>query len=270
MRSEFIDEGMRRKENTANRETIARVDELSSPTNVYFIGKLLWAKGFDQLLELQAFYKRCTGSYFAIDIYGSGPDEIEIENAFQGRSSLIRKGAPDGQSIPNEMGNDLSNDVPASILSKISETWKSYDLELPKSIHQFRRDSIPGKFGFGRVDHALLKQYKIFVNPSVSEVLCTTTAEALAMGKFVIIPVHPSNSFFMKFPNCLCYRNNLEFAANLRWALSREPEPLSAELSHELTWEAATERFIEEAKIGEPEGEAFFLRVMYLTILTTE
>ena len=69
------------------------------------------------------------------------------------------------------------------------------------------------------------------------------------MGKFVIIPVHPSNEFFLKFPNCLAYRNKMEFAANLRWAMYHEPDPLSDELAYEFTWEAATERFIESAAI---------------------
>ena len=40
-----------------------------------------------------------------------------------------------------------------------------------------------------------------------------------------------------------------EFVANLRWALSHEPEPLTPELAHAFTWEAATERFIEAAAI---------------------
>jgi len=125
----------------------------------------------------------------------------------------------------------------------------SIEIDVPKTLYELRKTPIPVQFP-GRIDHSILKEnFKIFVNPSISEVLCTTTAEALAMGKFVIIPIHPSNKFFMKFPNCLGYRNKLEFAANLRWALSHEPEPLSDELAFEFTWEAATERFIKNAAI---------------------
>ena len=99
-----------------------------------------------------------------------------------------------------------------------------------------------------------LEKYKVFVNPSVSEVLCTTTFEALAMGKFVIIPVHESNSFFLHFPNCLGYRDKWEFAANLRWALTHEPEPLTQELAREFTWEAATDRLILSSAISRREA----------------
>ena len=42
----------------------------SEEHKAYFIGKLLWAMGFDQLLELQSSFREQTGDYFDIDIYG--------------------------------------------------------------------------------------------------------------------------------------------------------------------------------------------------------
>lgn len=105
----------------------------------------------------------------------------------------------------------------------------------------------------GRVDHAALSpNYKIFVNPSITEVLCTTTAEALAMGKFVLIPHHASNHFFSQFPNCLQYKPGryYEFCVLLHYALTHAPTPLSAEQAHLLTWEAATDRFIKASSVS--------------------
>ena len=96
----------------------------------------------------------------------------------------------------------------------------------------------------------MTEEYKIFVNPSITEVLCTCTAEATAMGKFIIIPDHPSNVFFHQFPNCLLYKTKTEFVELLEYAIAHDPEPLSDDLIHVLTWEAATERFMEASAIS--------------------
>jgi len=299
VRSEFLEEGKRRGRDTKN-VTAQNNYSGKQNTQIYFIGKILWAKGLDILLDLQKYYKQCTGEFFAVDVYGSGPELQEITRAFHGRREYQTKqqkkkittrskktNSEDKEELQLENSgseqvklNSLDRQTFEYLHSKAVEKVKklkdldfeiikdkldidkikdkldfekikdNLDFDVPKSLHEYRKKPIPATFP-GRVDHALLKQqHKIFVNPSITEVLCTTTAEALAMGKFVIIPKHHSNTFFTKFPNCLAYRNKFEFVANVRWALSHEPEPLTPELAFEFTWEAATERLVNATSIS--------------------
>jgi len=76
-------------------------------------------------------------------------------------------------------------------------------------------------------------------------VLSTTTAEALAMGKFVVIERHRSNEFFYRFANTLTYATPDEFRKALTTALTSTPAQLSAEESRALSWVGATERFLD-------------------------
>jgi len=85
--------------------------------------------------------------------------------------------------------------------------------------------------------------YRIFVNCSKSEYFCTTTANALVMQQWVVIPRHPSNRFFLQFKNCLAYDNFEELVTHLKFAFLNEPE-YDPEV-HSLSWETAAEKLAE-------------------------
>jgi digalactosyldiacylglycerol synthase len=86
--------------------------------------------------------------------------------------------------------------------------------------------------------------YRVFVNPSTSDVVATTSAEALAMGKWLLVPRHPCNVFFESFRNCLIYESPREFSEKLVHAATNNPHPLDAAEIGMLTWQNATDRFL--------------------------
>ncbi|MFQ6656104.1 hypothetical protein Gotur_026360 [Gossypium turneri] len=178
-------------------EKVAEERELGQQAfskEAYFLGKMVWAKGYKELIDLLAKHKNDLDG-FKLDVYGNGEDAHEVQS-----------------------------------------TAKRLNLNL--------------NFLKGR-DHAddSLHGYKIFINPSVSDVLCTATAEALAMGKFVVCADHPSNEFFRSFPNCLTYKSSEDFVAKVKEALANEPQPLTPEQIYNLSWEAATQRFVEYSEL---------------------
>jgi hypothetical protein len=287
-------------------------EERFQPEPVYFIGKIIWAKGFDKLLEIEDMFRKETGEYFPIDVYGGGGDFEAVSRAFLGRGGVAKRVTSSGsvkslgerskspgpkeaspskvtspkdqtaallfskegnlrgqiddlQTIPsNELVVEVqtretpmngkggapssARNYPQEIMGQLGEKTKEtgtgvtkaitklsekisnlgfrslyseenddaeiddactadtgssfaskFRFDPPKSRYELRRHSIPARF-LGVKDHALLRDipgHKIFVNLSITEVLCTTTAEAMAMGKFVIIPEH--RKFFLSF-----------------------------------------------------------------------
>jgi len=185
VRAEFIAEGRRRADSA----------DLKFRDGAYFIGKLLWAKGHQLLIDYLADEEVPEGqSRTRVDVYGEGEDRADVEAAAQKAGLGLRL--------------------------------------------------------LGGRDHAdpAIASYKVFVNPSRTEVLSTTTAEALAMGKFVVIERHPSNAFFEQFTNTITYETPDEFRAALKRALASTPAPLTATESFALSWPGATARFIAEVK----------------------
>ena len=67
------------------------------------------------------------------------------------------------------------------------------------------------------------------------------------MGKWAIVPAHPSNAFFYRFLNCLPYRNCRESTSALERACGTEPPAPSEGMARSLSWEDAKARLCGEA-----------------------
>jgi digalactosyldiacylglycerol synthase len=155
--------------------------------SVYFIGKMLWSKGLGSLMELLKYAEDSAGLKLKVDMYGGGPDmDAADEKAKKLGLDMPFHGPIDHPELgwSHKVRGGMSR-----IMSKVARS-------LTNSLSPF--------------------PIKIFINPSTSEVLCTTVAEAIAMNKFVILPSHPSNDFFAQFPNCLPYATKEEFVGESR------------------------------------------------------
>ncbi|KAK7340212.1 hypothetical protein VNO77_20910 [Canavalia gladiata] len=163
----------------------------------YFIGKMIWSKGYKELLELLRNHQKELAG-LEVDLFGSGEDSDEVQKAAK-------------------------------------------ELELAVRVHPAH-------------DHAdaLFHDYKLFLNPSTTDVVCTTTAEALAMGKIVVCANHPSNDFFKQFPNCWTYNDSDEFVKLTLKALAEGPRQPTNAQRHDLSWEAATKRFLRASDLDWP------------------
>lgn len=202
-----------------------------APPSVYFIGKLLWSKGIGSLMELVKYAEDSAGLVVDVDMYGYGPDAEEAQSKSQKLGLGMKFHGPIDHAT---LAYSHKVSAAESILVKYCQPTDGDHLLTPPPPHPLQ----------------------IFINPSTSEVLCTTVAEALAMGKFVIVPSHPSNDFFAQFPNCLPYTSKEEFVAMLYYALTHSPEPLSDKYLRALSWEAATERLEAAGSISVAEAEA--------------
>ncbi|KAL5994762.1 Digalactosyldiacylglycerol synthase 2, chloroplastic [Asimina triloba] len=167
--------------------------------SVYYIGKMVWSKGYRELLQLLSKHQKQLLD-LRVDLYGTGEDSEQVQE-------VARK------------------------LKMTVEVYPGCDMLI------------------------LCFMYKVFLNPSTTDVVCTTTAEALAMGKIVICADHPSNDFFKQFPNCRTYKDSNEFLKVTQMALTDEPAPLTDNQHHELSWEAATKRFVEAAQLNQKAAE---------------
>lgn len=204
----------------------------------YFLGKMVWAKGYRELIDLFAKHNSDLEG-FKLDIYGNGEDSHEVQSAAR-KLNL---------NLNFHKGRDHADD-----------SLHGYKPELLSSVAVFLNTRLPAYMArcyivvlsscrFDCLSPCSVSRYKVFINPSISDVLCTATAEALAMGKFVVCADHPSNDFFRSFPNCLTYKTSEDFVARVKEAMARDPQPLTPEQRYNLSWDAATQRFMEHSEL---------------------
>lgn len=176
---------------------------------------MLWEKGYGRLWDLLQGYQNAQqqGASSSTGSSAAGVAQSHTADAAGGESS----GAVDERSKSASNGAAGGADGGGIVLSVYGSGPNSDEIRERAEAMGLDVEFNPA------TDHAELSMYKTFVNPSESEVLCTTVAEALAMGKFVVIAEHASNEFFYQFPNTLKFKTQEEFneqVCSWRWLLT--------------------------------------------------
>ena len=194
----------------------------------YFVGKALWAKGYSELVALLR------------------PDPVGWRDAARAAreagSRLAEEWGPadaGAEDLPPEEGGGRGAAPPS-----VDAFGSGEDADPVRAAAAASGAPLTLRPGRDHLDPSL-RSYRVFVNPSTTDVVATTSAEALALGRWLVCPIHPCNEFFSAFGACLRYGDAAGFRLQLCRALSRPPPRLSAEERASLTWAAATRRFLD-------------------------
>lgn len=78
VRSAFLDAGKEVKRKLSRNKNDP-IFGSKAPPSIYFIGKMLWAKGLSSLMELVKYAEESAGLQIKVDMYGDGPEKEEAE-----------------------------------------------------------------------------------------------------------------------------------------------------------------------------------------------
>jgi glycosyltransferase involved in cell wall biosynthesis len=135
-----------------------------------------------------------------VDVYGTGPDLDAVqEEASRRRLALRFNGARDHADTSLQVrgkGNPSSR-ARGNAAATLESAWAPCP-QRPPSLLLVPSPSYSPEVS-SSTPPPTLQDYKVFINPSLSDVVATTTAEALAMGKWVVCADHPSNAFFSRW-----------------------------------------------------------------------
>jgi len=155
----------------------------------YFIGKAVWGKGWRELVELlDHVQKKEEQRKLSPDSGGGG-----------GGAGANGVGDANGGVGVNGVGGGRSPPAPAPSSSVVDLYGGGEDLDAIRREAEGRGLRVCFKGPADHSDASVVGPYRVFLNPSTSDVVATTTAEALAMGKWAVVEELPCNEFFRQF-----------------------------------------------------------------------